>query len=82
VARPDRRRHPIRLRRRGGLFAFAAITDFFDGFLARRWKRVTVLGNFLDTTADKLLVSGVLIALVAVGRASRGSRSSSSAVSC
>lgn len=54
----------------GGLFAFAAITDFFDGFLARRWKRVTVLGNFLDTTADKLLVSGVLIALVAVGRAS------------
>jgi CDP-diacylglycerol---glycerol-3-phosphate 3-phosphatidyltransferase len=54
----------------GWLFAFAAITDFFDGYLARRWKRVTVLGNFLDTTADKLLVSGVLVALVAVGRAS------------
>jgi CDP-diacylglycerol---glycerol-3-phosphate 3-phosphatidyltransferase len=54
----------------GGLFAFAAITDFFDGYLARRWKRVTILGNFLDTTADKLLVSGVLVALVAVGRAS------------
>lgn len=52
------------------LFAFAAITDFFDGYLARRWKRVTILGNFLDTTADKLLVSGVLVALVAVGRAS------------
>lgn len=52
------------------LFAFAAITDFFDGFLARRWKKVTILGNFLDTTADKLLVSGVLVALVAVGRAS------------
>ncbi|GIU98557.1 MAG: CDP-diacylglycerol--glycerol-3-phosphate 3-phosphatidyltransferase [Actinomycetota bacterium] len=54
----------------GWLFAFAAVTDFFDGYLARRWKRATVLGNFLDTTADKLLVSGVLIALVAVGRAS------------
>ena len=52
------------------LFAFAAITDFFDGYLARRWKRVTMLGSFLDTTADKLLVSGVLVALVAVGRAS------------
>lgn len=53
-----------------GLFAFAAATDFFDGYLARRWKATTTLGSFLDTTADKLLVSGVLIALVAVGRAS------------
>jgi CDP-diacylglycerol--glycerol-3-phosphate 3-phosphatidyltransferase len=52
------------------LFAFAAITDFFDGRLARRWKQTTTLGNFLDTTADKLLVSGVLVALVQVGRAS------------
>jgi CDP-diacylglycerol--glycerol-3-phosphate 3-phosphatidyltransferase len=52
------------------LFAFAAITDFFDGRLARRWKRTTPLGNFLDTTADKLLVAGVLIALVEVDRTS------------
>jgi CDP-diacylglycerol---glycerol-3-phosphate 3-phosphatidyltransferase len=52
------------------LFAFAATTDFFDGRLARRWKQTTVLGNFLDTTADKLLVSGVLVALVEVGRTS------------
>jgi CDP-diacylglycerol--glycerol-3-phosphate 3-phosphatidyltransferase len=52
------------------LFAVAAVTDFFDGRLARRWKQTTSLGAFLDTTADKLLVSGVLIALVAVGRAS------------
>lgn len=50
------------------LFAIAAITDFFDGRLARRWKRTTPLGSFLDTTADKLLVAGVLIALVEVGR--------------
>jgi CDP-diacylglycerol--glycerol-3-phosphate 3-phosphatidyltransferase len=52
------------------LFAFAAITDFVDGRLARRWKQTSVLGSFLDTTADKLLVAGVLIALVQVGRAS------------
>lgn len=52
------------------LFAIAAATDFFDGRLARRWKQTTTLGTFLDTTADKLLVSGVLIALVSVGRVS------------
>ena len=54
----------------GLLFAIAAITDFVDGRLARRWKQTTALGTFLDTTADKLLVSGVLVALVSVGRAS------------
>ena len=64
------------------LFAIAAVTDFFDGRLARRWKQTITLGNFLDTTADKLLVSGVLVALVAVGRSRRGSPSSSSAASC
>lgn len=52
------------------LFIVAAATDFLDGYLARRWRATTELGVFLDTTADKLLVSGVLIALVAVGRAS------------
>lgn len=54
----------------GTLFAIAAATDFFDGRLARRWKQTTTLGTFLDTTADKLLVSGVLVALVSVGRTS------------
>jgi len=52
------------------LFAAAASTDFLDGFLARRWEVTSTLGSFLDTTADKLLVSGALIALVGVGRAS------------
>jgi len=52
------------------LFAFAAATDFFDGRLARRWKQTSTFGSFLDTAADKLLVSGVLLALVAVGRVS------------
>ena len=52
------------------LFTLAAATDWLDGYLARRWDRATSLGSFLDTTADKLLVSGALIGLVAVGRAS------------
>jgi CDP-diacylglycerol--glycerol-3-phosphate 3-phosphatidyltransferase len=52
------------------LFGFAAATDFFDGRLARRWKQTSTFGSFLDTAADKLLVSGVLLALVAVDRAS------------
>lgn len=52
------------------LFCLAAATDWLDGYLARRWEVTTQLGSFLDTTADKLLVTGVLIALVAVERVS------------
>jgi CDP-diacylglycerol---glycerol-3-phosphate 3-phosphatidyltransferase len=52
------------------VFAAASATDWFDGRLARRWNVSSRLGSFLDTTADKLLVTGALIALVAVGRAS------------
>jgi CDP-diacylglycerol---glycerol-3-phosphate 3-phosphatidyltransferase len=52
------------------LFCIAAATDWVDGYLARRWAVTTTLGSFLDTTADKLLVSGVLIALLAEDRAS------------
>jgi CDP-diacylglycerol---glycerol-3-phosphate 3-phosphatidyltransferase len=54
----------------GAIFLVAAATDYVDGYLARRWKVTTTLGSFLDTTADKLLVSGVLVALVAVERVS------------
>jgi CDP-diacylglycerol--glycerol-3-phosphate 3-phosphatidyltransferase len=52
------------------LFCVAAATDWIDGRLARRWGVTSKLGSFLDTTADKLLVSGVLIALLAADRAS------------
>lgn len=52
------------------LFTVAAATDFLDGYLARRWHSTSDLGVFLDTTADKMLVSAALIALVAIGRAS------------
>jgi CDP-diacylglycerol--glycerol-3-phosphate 3-phosphatidyltransferase len=52
------------------LFCLAAATDWVDGRLARRWGVTSRLGSFLDTTADKLLVSGVLIALLATDRVS------------
>jgi CDP-diacylglycerol--glycerol-3-phosphate 3-phosphatidyltransferase len=50
------------------LMAIASFTDWLDGYLARRWKITTILGGFLDTIADKLLVAGALFALVEVGR--------------
>lgn len=53
-----------------GLFAVSAFTDFLDGFIARRTTGGTVLGAFLDTTADKILVTGTLLALVSVDRVS------------
>jgi CDP-diacylglycerol--glycerol-3-phosphate 3-phosphatidyltransferase len=52
------------------LFLVVSATDWFDGRLARRWGVTSRLGSFLDTTADKLLVTGTLVALVAVDRAS------------
>ncbi|MBO0778180.1 MAG: CDP-diacylglycerol--glycerol-3-phosphate 3-phosphatidyltransferase [Ktedonobacteraceae bacterium] len=48
------------------LFVLASITDFLDGYLARRLKVVSSLGVFLDLTADKVFVAAVLIAMVQV----------------
>jgi CDP-diacylglycerol--glycerol-3-phosphate 3-phosphatidyltransferase len=52
------------------LFAVAAFTDFLDGYLARKTSGGTLLGAFLDTTADKILITGTLLALVSVDRVS------------
>lgn len=49
------------------LFFLASITDFFDGNLARRYHIVSQIGVFLDLTADKVLVSSILIAFVQLG---------------
>jgi CDP-diacylglycerol--glycerol-3-phosphate 3-phosphatidyltransferase len=46
------------------IFIAAAITDYYDGYLARLYKQVTTFGRFIDPIADKLLVSTALIAMV------------------
>lgn len=46
------------------IFVFAAVTDWFDGFLARRWKQTTRLGAFLDPVADKVMVAVALVLVV------------------
>lgn len=45
------------------IFIFAAITDYYDGHLARLYKEETTLGKFMDPIADKILVSTALIAM-------------------
>lgn len=49
------------------LFSLASITDYLDGYLARRWQVVSTFGVFCDLMADKLLVASALIAMTATG---------------
>jgi CDP-diacylglycerol--glycerol-3-phosphate 3-phosphatidyltransferase len=49
------------------LFVLASVTDYLDGYLARKYKVVSSLGVFLDLTADKVFVAAILIAFVQTG---------------
>ncbi|AKM29911.1 CDP-diacylglycerol--glycerol-3-phosphate 3-phosphatidyltransferase [Pandoraea faecigallinarum] len=50
------------------VFVLAALTDWFDGFLARRWNQTSAFGAFLDPVADKLMVAAALLMLLQMGR--------------
>ena len=54
------------------LFTAAALTDWLDGHVARRWSQQSELGRFLDPIADKLLVAATLFMLTAFGRLPAG----------
>lgn len=49
-------------------FIVAAVTDWLDGFLARRWNQTSSFGAFLDPVADKLMVTAALLSLLALDR--------------
>lgn len=52
-----------------GIFLVAAVTDWFDGWLARKLGQTSSFGAFLDPVADKLMVAAALVVLVQLGRA-------------
>lgn len=52
------------------LFVIAALTDLLDGYLARKYEIVTVMGKYLDPIADKLIVNTAMILMIPIGRIS------------
>ena len=51
------------------IFGLAALTDWLDGYLARRRRQITQLGQLMDPLADKLLITAALVSLVQMGLA-------------
>ncbi|MCL2790144.1 MAG: CDP-diacylglycerol--glycerol-3-phosphate 3-phosphatidyltransferase [Desulfobulbus sp.] len=50
------------------VFAVAAVSDWIDGYFARKYKEITVLGQLMDPLADKVLVATALVMLIPIGR--------------
>lgn len=51
------------------VFVIASVTDFFDGYIARRWNQITKLGGILDPLADKMLMLAAFLGLMYIDRA-------------
>jgi len=54
----------------GLIFVIASVTDFFDGFIARKWDQMTKLGAIIDPLADKMLMLAGFLGLMVIDRAS------------
>lgn len=54
------------------LYAIAAATDYFDGYIARKYNQISAFGTFLDPIIDKIFVSSLLVLLVAFGQITGG----------
>lgn len=50
------------------LFVIASITDFLDGYFARKYQMITTMGKFLDPVADKIIVNTAMILMIPIGR--------------
>ncbi len=53
------------------IFSIAAITDYLDGYFARRWSQTTKFGQIVDPIADKLLVLSILLIVLSTGKTSK-----------